>query len=145
MFVSLHGARHGPLRGCIGCLTSDASLDEVVVDMTTKAATQDPRFPPVEADEVPDLDIEISVLNPPEPVGTIEDIVVGRDGLLVVGRGHRGVLLPQVATEHGWDSATFLEETCRKAGLPRQAAVAPDIDVYKFSAEVFGETSVADT
>lgn len=141
IFVSLHKGRDGGLRGCIGCLTSDSSLEDVVVDMTTKAATQDPRFRPIAPGEVPGIDIEISVLNPPEQIQRLEDIELGRDGLLVVGRGHRGVLLPQVATEYGWDAATFVEETCRKAGLPRDAATDDDVDVYRFSAEVFGELS----
>ncbi|MCL4846721.1 MAG: AmmeMemoRadiSam system protein A [Acidobacteria bacterium] len=136
-FVSLH--RHGQLRGCIGCLPPhEHPLADTVVRMAVAAARDDPRFPPVGPDELDDLVIEISVLGPLRPVNGPDDLMVGRDGLVVERGGQRGVLLPQVASEHCWDATRFLDETCRKAHLPpgawREGAV-----VRAFSADVFAE------
>lgn len=136
-FVSIHTSRG--LRGCIGCIEPRTeSLAEVVVRMAEAAASQDPRFPPLFPDELPDASIEISVLGPLVPVSGPEEIRIGRDGLVVEHDGHRGLLLPQVAVEWGWDVQTFLAETCRKAGLP-PAAWREGARVYRFEAEVFGE------
>jgi AmmeMemoRadiSam system protein A len=135
-FVSLH--RAGVLRGCIGHIEGDRTLAHVISSCAAAAATDDPRFPPVASDEVPDLDIEVSVLAGIERVSDIAHIEVGRHGLIVEQQRHKGLLLPQVATEHGWDRLTFLSHTCRKAGLTADAWKT-GATVYRFEAEVFGE------
>lgn len=103
------------------------------------AALEDPRFQPVESGEVAQIDIEISVLGPVEEVEDPTAIEVGRDGLVVEQGSRRGLLLPQVATEWGWDRETFLAQTCLKAGLPADAWKR-GAQVFRFQAEVFGET-----
>lgn len=139
-FVTLH--KHGDLRGCIGTFRNDKKLYEVVSDMAVQAALYDPRFSPVNEDELKDIDIEISVLTPMERIENFEDIVVGRDGLYVKKGFYSGVLLPQVATEHGWDRYQFLSYTCMKAGLPADTWKKDKIEVYRFSAIVFNEKGV---
>lgn len=134
-FVTLK--RNGELRGCIGNIVGTASLGETVAQMAKAAATADPRFPPLKPEELKGLELEISVLTPLEPVIDPNDIVVGRHGLFIVYGNNRGLLLPQVATEQGWDRETFLEQTCWKAGLPPGAWRNPGAQIYKFSAEVF--------
>lgn len=136
-FVTLH--KHGKLRGCIGHLAADNPLYQTVARMACEAAFHDPRFEPVVPEEFSDLEIEISVLTPPAPLESAEDIVIGRDGLIVEGEGRRGLLLPQVAVGRGWDARIFLEQTCRKAGLDSKAWTQPSIRVYRFTAFVFGE------
>jgi len=136
-FVSLHDSQ-GLLRGCIGTFEADAPLLETVSRMAVAAATRDPRFPPVKPDELDRLHVEISVLSPRRPV-SVEDVVVGRDGVHVQRGAARGVLLPQVATSAGWDRETFLAHTCRKAGLPADAWRSPETRVEVFTAEVFAE------
>lgn len=118
VFVTLKAG--GQLRGCIGFVHPTLPLPEAVSQAAWSAARQDPRFSPVEEDEVEDLSVEISVLTPAVP-GKPEDVVVGRHGLIIGDQGRRGLLLPQVATEQGWDRERFLIEVCRKAGLPRDA------------------------
>jgi AmmeMemoRadiSam system protein A len=136
-FVTL--TRDGDLRGCIGSIHAVEPVFKAVASSATSAAFRDPRFPPLSPGELEHLEIEISVMGPIEPVTNIEDIVVGRDGL-IISRGHSaGLLLPQVATEYGWDRQTFLEQTCRKGGLPSDAWRAQDCRIEKFSAFVFGE------
>ena len=136
-FVTLK--KHGELRGCIGYIEGIKPLWEAVRDMARAAALEDPRFPPVRPEEVPELEIEISVLTPLWRVKDIKDIVIGRDGLIIRKGWRQGLLLPQVATEYGWDVKTFLEHTCLKAGLPRDAWKGPDAEIWAFSAEVFSE------
>lgn len=137
-FVTLN-ERTGALRGCIGSIEPVAPLAQAVASSAVSAAFRDPRFPPVRKEELSDLHIEISVMSPIVPVTDVNDIQVGRDGL-IIRRGHRaGLLLPQVATEYGWDRETFLSQTCVKAGLPSDAWRSPDCGIEKFSAEVFGE------
>jgi AmmeMemoRadiSam system protein A len=102
------------------------------------AGGSDPRFEPVAAGDLPYLEIEVSVLGPLQPVTSIGQVEVGRDGLLVEQDGRRGVLLPQVATEWGWDVETFLAQVCRKAGLPLDAW-RHGAALWRFEAEVFGE------
>ena len=136
-FVTLHRP-DGELRGCVGLLRSDRALLETVARMAVAAATEDGRFAPVTEAELDGLTIEISVLGPLQPIRP-EDVEVGRHGLLVDHRGRRGVLLPQVPTEHGWDRETFLAQTCRKAGLPEDAWKEPGVELLAFTAEVFGE------
>lgn len=136
-FVTLK--REGHLRGCIGTLECKRPLAEEVARVAVSAAREDPRFNPLRPAELDGLDIEVSVLGPleeidPRDTGAIE---IGRHGLIVELGVRRGLLLPQVATEWGWDREQFLSQTCVKAGLPpdgwRQGA-----KVYRFAAEVFG-------
>jgi AmmeMemoRadiSam system protein A len=136
-FVSLHN--EGRLRGCIGQLAPDQELFKVVQSCVLSAALEDPRFLPVTADEISGLSIEISVLTPFHRLRSPEAIEVGRHGLLVTRGFHRGLLLPQVATEYGWDKETFLAQTCRKAGLPESAWHDPETTVHTFEAEVFSD------
>lgn len=138
-FVTLTVRDSGELRGCIGSIRAVEPLYRAVMSSAISAAFRDPRFFPVRRDEFDSLSLEISVMGPIERVADFEEIVVGRDGL-IISRGHyAGLLLPQVATEYGWDRETFLGETCRKAGLPRDAWRAAETRVEKFSAFVFGE------
>jgi AmmeMemoRadiSam system protein A len=137
-FVTLH-AEDGELRGCIGSIEARAALFRAVHSSALSAAFRDPRFPPVRREELPRLQLEISVMGPIEPVTNVEEILVGRDGL-IIRRGHyAGLLLPQVATEYGWDRQVFLDQTCVKAGLSRGAWCEPGTRIEKFAAEVFGE------
>lgn len=139
-FVTIH--KQGDLRGCIGYIEGVKPLIETVIDVAPKAALEDPRFPPVEEEELPHLELEISVLSPMKRVTTIEDIVVGKHGLLIELGPYRGLLLPQVATEYGWDRETFLNQTSRKAGLPADAWKDPAANIFQFTAEVFDEHSI---
>ncbi|MBV8518311.1 MAG: AmmeMemoRadiSam system protein A [Acidobacteria bacterium] len=140
-FVTLE--KHGDLRGCIGSIEPVAPLAQAVSSSAMSAAFRDPRFRPVRADELPQLDIEISVMGPIERVNDVNTIEVGRDGLILSRGSRAGLLLPQVATEYGWDRDTFLRQTCLKAGLPPDAWRAADCRIEKFSAEVFGEQDTA--
>jgi len=138
-FVTI--AADGALRGCIGRLTGDRSLGDVVRAMAVAAARDDPRFPPVTAEELPGLRYEISVLSEAallEPV-VPERIVIGRDGLWVRRGQASGVLLPQVAAEQRWTAIQFLSAVCRKAGLPPAGWREPRTQVYTFQADNFGE------
>ena len=135
-FVTL--TRAGKLRGCIGLVVSDRPLIRVVAEMATAAARDDYRFSPVRREEFPELRIEISALTPLEPVAGPEEIRVGRDGLLIRKGASSGLLLPQVADREGWDAERFLDETCRKAGLPA-GAWREGASVERFGAEVWGE------
>ena len=127
------------LRGCIGYAEADRSLGEVIVHCAEGASRRDPRFPPVQSHELAQLHIELSVLDGLEPVASFSDIEVGRHGLVVQQGGRRGLLLPQVATEWGWDREAFLSQTCVKAGLPGEAWRDGGAQVFRFEAEVFGE------
>jgi hypothetical protein len=136
-FVTLK--KQGELRGCIGRIVGDTPLYATVIEYAVHAAVDDPRFPPVTLKELKDLDIEISVMTPLERVTDLKDIQVGRDGLLIRMGFNQGLLLPQVATEYGWDRDTFLAHTCLKAGLPPDAYKSPRAEILRFSAQVFGE------
>lgn len=135
-FVTLR--RGGELRGCIGHPHARRPLAEAVRELAVSAASEDSRFPPVARDELARLEVELSVLTPLERIDP-RDVVVGRHGLVVRANGRSGLLLPQVATERGWDSQAFLAATCRKAGLPPDAWRARDAQVLAFSAEVHEE------
>ncbi len=137
-FVTLR-TRDGELRGCIGSIHPVAPLHQAVASNAINAAFRDPRFDSVRADEIDELVVEISVMGPIEQVKNTEEIVVGRDGLIVSSARGAGLLLPQVATEYGWDRETFLRHTCIKAGLPPDTWRSKDCRIEKFSAEVFGE------
>ena len=138
-FVTLH--RNGQLRGCVGQVESTTPLADTVARAAINAALHDPRFAAVKADEVTSLEIEISVLSPLEPIAP-EAILVGHHGLLVVNGEKRGLLLPQVASERRWSSQRFLEETCAKAGLPRDAWRDSPTRVLGFTAVVFSDSGV---
>lgn len=142
VFVSFH--KHGELRGCIGHPEGDRPLAAVLGHCAVAAATEDPRFPSVTAQELDACDIEVSVLGPIEAVAHPSEIEVGRHGLIVEQRWHRGLLLPQVATEYGWDRETFLAHTCIKAGLPRDAW-RHGAKIFRFEADVFGEADLPGT
>lgn len=130
--------QQGHLRGCIGNFVSDQPLYQLVQEMAVAAATRDPRFYPMKAPDLADFDLEISVLSPLEKIDSVDRIQVGRHGIYLVKDSFRGVLLPQVATEYGWDRDAFLKHTCLKAGLPENAW-QKECDIYIFSAQVFGE------
>src|SRR5688572_7717910 len=115
-FVSIHSA--GQLRGCLGRIESSRPVCRVVAQLAREVADSDPRFEPVAPHELTRLHIEISVLTAPSELRRIEDIVIGRHGLIVEQGPHRGLLLPQVAVEYGWNAASFLDHTSLKAGLP---------------------------
>lgn len=135
-FVTLH--QQGRLRGCIGLIESPATLAETVARCAALAAMEDPRFAPVTAGEMAGLEIEVSVLSPLR-AARAEEVEPGTHGLRIRSGSFAGVLLPQVATRYGWTRERFLEETCRKAGLPTEAWREPDTLIEVFIAEIFSE------
>jgi AmmeMemoRadiSam system protein A len=137
-FVTLH--RRGRLRGCVGQLPGRDALAEVVAHCARAAALDDSRFDPVALAELSDIEIELSVLSALEDV-TLESIEPGKHGLVVSQGRQRGVLLPQVAAEFRWQAQRFLEETCVKAGLERDAWKSSATRVQAFTAEVFSEAA----
>jgi AmmeMemoRadiSam system protein A len=137
LFVTLRIG--GELRGCIGTLAPMGDLTRVIPEYALRAALEDPRFAPLAPEELPQCRIEVSVLTAPQPLESPDQIEIGRDGLILEMRGRRGLLLPQVATEWGFDRARFLEEVSRKTGLPPDAWRDPDARVWSFQAEVFSE------
>lgn len=130
--------RQGQLRGCIGNFVSDQPLYRLVQEMALSAATRDPRFYPMKQQDLDDFELEISVLSPLQKISSVDEIQVGRHGIYIVKDSYRGVLLPQVATEYGWDRDAFLKHTCLKAGLSENAW-QKECDIFIFSALVFGE------
>lgn len=134
-FVCLH--KKGMLRGCIGSLEASAPLYKTVEEMAEAAAFRDPRFRAVTEDELPYIDLEISVLTPLRQIDDPNEVQVGLHGIMIRKGFQSGLLLPQVATERNWDRVTFLEETCRKAGLHKDAWKEKDAEIYVFSADVF--------
>jgi AmmeMemoRadiSam system protein A len=128
----------GHLRGCIGYTMAMMPLYQCVSECAVSAAMRDPRFSPLTPREYRDIDIEISVLTPLVEIDDIGEIEVGRDGLMISKMGRRGLLLPQVATDYGWDTEEFLANTCRKAGLPVDAW-KEGAKIQKFTAFVFDE------
>jgi len=134
-FTSLY--LEGKLRGCVGYVLPVSPVYQAVADTARAAAFEDTRFCPVKLEEARNLEIELSILSRPQPIAP-EAVVIGRDGLLIGMYGCRGLLLPQVAVEHSWDRDTFLEQTCQKAGLPRDAW-RKGASVEAFTAEVFGD------
>jgi len=136
VFVTLHQGKE--LRGCIGYPLPYKPLYQAVMDNAISAATEDPRFQAVTAADMADIDIEISVLTPPQEVSKIDQVTVGRDGIVITKGWMKGLLLPQVPVEQGWDREQFLSHGCLKAGLP------PDewqrgVHIETFQAIVFGE------
>ena len=137
-FVTLK--REGRLRGCIGTLECRRPLAEEVARVAVSAALEDPRFSPLRPEELPGLEIEVSILGPLERIDPFDPsaIEIGRHGLVVEQGRRRGLLLPQVATEWGWDREQFLSQTCTKAGLPADAW-RRGAAVHRFAAIVFGD------
>jgi AmmeMemoRadiSam system protein A len=127
---------NGMLRGCIGNFMSDKPLYRLVQEMAVSASTRDPRFYPMKKDDLKDFDVEISVLSPLQKISSIEEIEVGVHGLYLEKNFSRGVLLPQVAVEYGWDRDTFLAQTSIKAGLGKDDW-QEGADIYTFNAQVF--------
>lgn len=136
-FTSLY--LQGQLRGCVGYVLPISSVYQAVADTARAAAFEDTRFHPVTIEEGRGLQIELSILSVPRPISA-ETIEIGRHGLLISMSGCRGLLLPQVPAEHGWDRVTFLQQTCRKAGLPTDAW-EKGAAIEAFTAEIFGEKS----
>ncbi len=136
-----HGEDQGEkaLRGCVGYVLPACPVYRAVAETARAAAFDDNRFPPVTMAEAPHLAIELSILSPAQPIRA-EEIEVGRHGLLISQHGRRGLLLPQVPVERNWDRTTFLEQTCRKAGLPPDAW-QQGATIEAFTAEVFGDSS----
>jgi AmmeMemoRadiSam system protein A len=138
VFITLH--IHGHLQGCIGVTEPSESFGEAVVRCAVSAALEDPRFTPLKEAQLEEMSIEISLLSPLEPI-LPEAIEIGRHGLLIVNHAQRGLLLPQVAIEHRLTREQFLEETCRKAGLLREAWKDAETRIFGFTCEVFSESS----
>lgn len=130
--------QRGQLRGCIGNFQSEHPLFREVAEMAIASATKDPRFYPMKEEDLATFSLEISVLSPLLKIDDIQEIEVGRHGIYLEKGFYRGVLLPQVAIEHGWDRETFLKQTCLKAGLPTNAWNSEDAEIYVFSAQIFG-------
>jgi hypothetical protein len=137
-FVTLK--KNGQLRGCIGRIVGDTALYKVIANVAIDSALNDPRFPPVQYSELKDIEIEISVLTPFTKVENLDEIEVGKHGLMIRKGFYSGLLLPQVPVEYGWDRETFLQHTSLKAGLPPTAYKDKDAVLYKFSAIVFSES-----
>ena len=137
LFVTLR--KDGQLRGCIGTLAPTGDLTRCVSEYALRSALEDPRFAPLAEEELPRCAIEISVLSAPRAIEGPDDIEIGRDGLILELRGRRGLLLPQVAGEWGFDAGRFLAEVSRKAGLPPDAWRDADARLWAFGAEVFSE------
>jgi uncharacterized protein len=142
VFVTLHVRNR--LQGCIGVIEANEPLGEAIVRCAASAALEDPRFAPMRADQLSELSIEISLLSPMEPI-TPESVEIGRHGLFLRLHSQRGLLLPQVAIEHRLTRDQFIEETCRKAGLHREAWRDPEAHLFGFTCEVFSESSLPES
>ena len=129
--------RRGQLRGCIGNIEGRGPLYRTIEEMAEAAAFRDPRFAAVTERELSELEFEISVLTPLRKIKEVNEIEVGKHGLYITKGRQGGLLLPQVATEYGWDRQTFLEHTCNKAGLPSDAWKDKNAEIYIFSADIF--------
>jgi uncharacterized protein (TIGR00296 family) len=147
VFVTLNRQENGreELRGCIGYPEPIMKLSEALVEAAIAAATEDPRFLPVELEEMDKIVVEVSVLTTPKLINVerredlLNVIKIGRDGLIVEKEMRRGLLLPQVPVEENWDVETFLKYACLKANLPPDAYLDPRTKIYSFSARVFKE------
>lgn len=138
VFVTLH--KKGMLRGCIGYIMPMEELYKAVSKMAIQSSTGDPRFPPVSPEEFDEIEIEISVLTVPERINSVDEIEMGKHGVIVKKGYNQGVFLPQVATETGWSKEEFLNRLCYdKAHLPEDAWKDKDTEIYTFSAQVFAE------
>jgi len=130
------------LRGCVGYVDSPLPLAQAVAELAPKAAFEDIRFPPLRKEEMPGLVIELSILTPPREIASIEEIEVGYHGLILELGKRRGLLLPRVATDHGWDRQAFLQGVAQKAGLSSKAWTLPGARLKVFSAQVIEEAVV---
>ena len=137
-FVTLR-VKSGELRGCIGTQSEDSPLYRTVQDMAIASATRDPRFPPVQLDELSGIVIEVSVLGERVRIREAREVEIGAHGLAIACRGMRGLLLPQVASESAWTAEEFLRRVCNKAQLPDDAWQQPEAAVERFTAQVFDE------
>jgi AmmeMemoRadiSam system protein A len=141
VFVSLHSGEQ--LRGCIGYVEGARPLPEAVRETAISAASRDPRFEPLAAEELAQVEIEISVLSTLRKIASPAEIILGQHGVMVRLGHHQGLLLPQVSLHHEWDVEAFLTHVCQKAGLSAEAWKDPDADIFVFEAEVFSETGFA--
>lgn len=139
VFVTLH--KKGDLRGCIGYPLPISPLFTAIIENAVSSAFEDPRFPPIETEELNEIDIEISVLTIPEKVKSPEDVKVGVDGIIISKHGNRGLLLPQVPVEQEWDLDQYISYGCIKAGLSGDEW-KNGVDIEVFQAEVFGELKI---
>lgn len=148
VFVTL--TKKGELRGCIGLPYPVMPLEEAIEHAAIAAATEDPRFPPLGKAELPEISVEVTILTVPvpiegEPGKRADTIIIGKHGLIIRGMGTSGLLLPQVATDYGWDATTFLEHTCMKAGLPNRCWTYSSVEVLTFEGQIFSESRVKGT
>ena len=149
VFVTIHTFPGHDLRGCIGIPFPIMSLKEAIID-SAQSATRDPRFPPLKENELSSIIIEVTILTKPElikvkqPKEYLDQIEIGRDGLIVEQSFYKGLLLPQVSVEQGWDKEEFLSNTCMKAGLLPDAWLDKDIKISKFSGQIFTENKPRD-
>jgi uncharacterized protein len=142
VFVTL--TKGGNLRGCIGFPYPVMPLGDAIVHAAGAAAREDPRFPPVTRDELPVISLEVTILTVPEPLTgdpakRPDGVMVGKHGLIVRGMGTSGLLLPQVATDYGWDARTFLDNTCMKAGLSDKCWTSKNVEILTFEGQIFSE------
>jgi hypothetical protein len=142
VFVTI--SENGELRGCIGLPYPVMPLGEAIEHAAGAAALEDPRFPPVRKDELAQITVEVTILTVPEPLKGDPperpgNVIVGKHGLIARGMGTSGLLLPQVATEYGWDATTFLDHTCMKAGLPNRCWTYPTVEILTFEGQIFSE------
>lgn len=142
-FVTLREKRE--LRGCIGYIEARIPLYQTVAETAARAAIGDPRFEPVSEGELKDIEVEISALSPLQETKNIDDIVIGKHGILIETGFNRGLLLPQVATENNWNREQFLSYTCLKAGLSGDCYLKPGVRISIFTAEVFSEEELGAT
>ncbi len=140
VFVTIH--KNHQLRGCIGYIESDEPLSKVIANAAYLAAFEDDRFQPLSKEEFQDIDLEISVLTPLKKISNTDEIIVGRHGLLVKKNLRQGLLLPQVAVEYRWGKKNFLEQTCNKAGLNKNAWQENNVEIYIFEATIFHEKDI---
>jgi uncharacterized protein (TIGR00296 family) len=142
VFVTL--TKSGSLRGCIGFPYPVMPLGEAIVHAAGAAAQEDPRFPPVTKDELAAISLEVTILTVPEllegePAKRPAKVIVGKHGLIVRGMGTSGLLLPQVATDYGWNAKTFLDHTCMKAGLSERCWTSKNVEILIFEGQIFSE------
>jgi len=148
VFVTL--SKGGQLRGCIGLPYPVMPLGDALEHAAKSAALEDPRFPPVKKDELGQISVEVTILTVPVPLAgnpdeRVRQVEIGKHGLIVRGMGTSGLLLPQVATEYGWDAETFLDHTCQKAGLPGRCWTSPDVEFLTFEGQIFSEKTTRGT
>lgn len=136
-FVSLHLGEQ--LRGCIGYVDDARTLTKALAETAVAAASRDPRFTPLAAEELEEINIEISILSPLQRAASPADITLGHHGVMIKLDGHCGLLLPQVARRRNWEVEFFLEQVCRKADLPATAWKDPNAAIFIFTADVFSE------